>query len=90
MLARLIPDRFVAMLLATIVFATVLPAQGGAVPVISATANIAIFSLFFFHGLRIAHDAVWNGLRHWPRHVASMACDRIADGQQRGDHPTSW
>lgn len=72
MLARLIPDRFVAMLLATIVFATVLPAQGGAVPVISATANIAIFSLFFFHGLRIAHDAVWNGLRHWRLQLAVL------------------
>ena len=65
MLARLIPDRFVLMLLATIAVATLIPAEGGAVPAISAAANIAIFSLFFFHGLRIAHDAVWNGVRHW-------------------------
>ena len=72
MLARLIPDRFVLMLLATIAVATLFPAEGGAVPAISAAANIAIFSLFFFHGLRIAHDAVWNGVRHWRLQLAVL------------------
>ncbi|MFM7028128.1 MAG: bile acid:sodium symporter family protein [Chakrabartia sp.] len=73
MLARLIPDRFVLMLLATIALASLIPAKGSAVPIISALANVAIFSLFFFHGLRIAREAVWAGLRHWRLQLAVLA-----------------
>ena len=72
MFARLIPDRFILMLLATIALASLVPARGGAVPLISALANIAIFSLFFFHGLRIAGAAVWAGLRHWRLQLAVL------------------
>ncbi len=72
MLARLIPDRFILMLLAMIALASVLPARGSAVPIISSAANVAIFSLFFFHGLRIAPDAVLAGLRHWRLQLAVL------------------
>lgn len=65
MLARLIPDKFILLLLATIGLATLLPAHGQGLAVVSTISNVAIFSLFFFHGLRLAHDAVWAGLRHW-------------------------
>ena len=65
MLARLIPDKFILLLLATVGLATLLPAHGQGLSIVSAISNIAIFSLFFFHGLRLAHEAVWAGLRHW-------------------------
>ena len=72
MLARLLPDRFVLLLIVTIGVASLLTVRGFAVPIVSALANIAIFSLFFFHGLRIAHDAVWAGLRHWRLQLAVL------------------
>lgn len=72
MLARLIPDKFILILLATIGLATLLPAQGQGLALVSTIANIAIFSLFFFHGLRLAHDAVWSGLKHWRLQMAVL------------------
>lgn len=72
MFVRLIPDRFILLLLGTIALASLVPVRGGAVPIVSAIANAAIFSLFFFHGLRIAHEAVWAGLRHWRLQLAVL------------------
>jgi sodium/bile acid cotransporter 7 len=72
MLARLIPDKFILLLLATIGAATLFPAQGKGMLVVSAIANIAIFSLFFFHGLRLSHEAVWAGLKHWRLQLAVL------------------
>lgn len=72
MLARLIPDKFILLLLATIGLATLLPAQGRGLALVSTIANIAIFSLFFFHGLRLAHEAVWAGLKHWRLQLAVL------------------
>lgn len=72
MLARLIPDKFILLLLATIALATLLPAQGRGLALVSTIANIAIFSLFFFHGLRLAHEAVWAGLKHWRLQLAVL------------------
>lgn len=73
MFARFLPDRFILMLLATIAVASLLPARGGAVPILSGLANIAIFSLFFFHGLRIAGASVVAGLRHWRLQLGVLA-----------------
>lgn len=73
MFARFLPDRFILMLLATIAVANLLPARGGAVPILSGLANIAIFSLFFFHGLRIAGASVVAGLRHWRLQLGVLA-----------------
>jgi solute carrier family 10 (sodium/bile acid cotransporter), member 7 len=72
-LARLIPDRFILILLAVIVAASLLPARGTGLVAVSALSNIAIFSLFFFHGLRLAHEAVWAGLKHWRLQAAVLA-----------------
>ena len=72
MLARLIPDKFILLLLATIGVATLFPAQGRGLAVVSTIANIAIFSLFFFHGLRLSHEAVWAGLKHWRLQLAVL------------------
>lgn len=73
MLARLIPDKFILLLLATVGLATLLPAHGQGLAIVSVISNVAIFSLFFFHGLRLAHEAVWAGLRHWRLQLSVLA-----------------
>ncbi len=73
MLKRFIPDTFILILLTAIAFATLLPAQGPVLDIVSVISNLAIFSLFFFHGLRLAHSAVWQGLRHWRLQLAVLA-----------------
>lgn len=72
MLARLIPDRFILMLFAVIGLATLLPAQGSALVVVATISNMAIFALFFFHGLRLSRDAVLAGVRHWKLQAAVL------------------
>jgi solute carrier family 10 (sodium/bile acid cotransporter), member 7 len=73
MLARLIPDRFILMLLGVITLASFLPARGSMLSTVSTVSNIAIFSLFFFHGLRLSREAVWAGIRHWRLQLAIVA-----------------
>jgi len=73
MLSRLLPDKFILILLGTIALATLLPAHGSGLKLASTLSNIAIFSLFFFHGLRLAHEAVWAGLKHWRLQLAVLA-----------------
>ena len=65
MLKRLIPDPFIIILLGVVVFAALLPAKGIALDGVGILSNAAIFALFFFHGLRLSHSAVWSGLKHW-------------------------
>lgn len=72
MLARLIPDRFILILFAVIALATWLPAQGRALGVVATISNIAIFTLFFFHGLRLSREAVLAGVRHWRLQLAVL------------------
>jgi solute carrier family 10 (sodium/bile acid cotransporter), member 7 len=73
MIRRLIPDAFILLLLAVIALASGIPAKGPALDVIGGLSNVAIFSLFFFHGLRLARQAVWDGLRHWRLQIAIFA-----------------
>jgi solute carrier family 10 (sodium/bile acid cotransporter), member 7 len=73
MLARLIPDRFVLILLGVIVLASFLPAQGSTLSAVSTASNIAIFTLFFSHGLRLSREAVWTGIKHWRLQLAIVA-----------------
>jgi solute carrier family 10 (sodium/bile acid cotransporter), member 7 len=72
MLNRLIPDRFILLLLATIALASVFPARDRGLEIASSLSNAAIFSLFFFHGLRLAPEAVWTGLKHWRLQLAVL------------------
>jgi sodium/bile acid cotransporter 7 len=74
MLSRLIPDKFILLLLATIAVAANFPVSGDGARVATHVSNAAIFSLFFFHGLRIAPAAVWDGLKHWKLQLAVLAC----------------
>ena len=70
MFTRLIPDRFILTLLGVIILASVLPARGLTLSTVSTLSNMAIFSLFFFHGLRLSREAVWAGIRHWRLQLA--------------------
>jgi sodium/bile acid cotransporter 7 len=72
MLARLIPDRFILLLLATIGLASQFPASGRGLAIAGVVSNVAIFSLFFFHGLRLSSQAVLDGVTHWRLQLAVL------------------
>ena len=65
MLRRLFPDPFIFILLSVVLAASLFPAKGEALAVAGRVSNVAIFSLFFFHGLRLPRQAVVDGLKHW-------------------------
>jgi len=65
MFARIFADRFVMLLLATILLASVLPVRGAAAEVASLISLAAIFLLFFLNGVRLPRHEVMNGVRNW-------------------------
>ena len=65
MLSRLFPDRFVPVLLATILLASLLPVRGAAVPVAEGVSTAAIVLLFFLNGVRLPRDEVLHSIRNW-------------------------
>lgn len=65
MLARIFPDRFVPVLFATILIASLLPVRGEAVPVAQGVSTAAIVLLFFLNGVRLPRDEVLHGIRNW-------------------------
>jgi len=65
MLSRIFPDRFVPILLATILLASLLPVRGSAVPVAQGLSTAAIVFLFFLNGVRLPRDEVLHGIRNW-------------------------
>lgn len=71
-LHRLLPDRFIMVLVATLVAATLLPATGGLLVAIGWVSNAAIFTLFFLHGARLSPAAVAAGARHWRLQLAIL------------------
>lgn len=58
MISRLIPDRFVLMLLGAIVLGWVLPVHGRGLAIAQNISFISIFALFFLHGLRLPRQEV--------------------------------
>lgn len=73
MLQRLVPDRFVLILLATIALASVLPVAGRAAEIAGLISMIAIFILFFLHGLRLPRAEVVTAIRNWRLQAAIFA-----------------
>jgi sodium/bile acid cotransporter 7 len=65
MLARIFPDRFVPVLLATILIASLAPVRGEAVPIAQGISTAAIILLFFMNGVRLPRDEVLHGIRNW-------------------------
>lgn len=72
LLHRFLPDRFIMILVATLVVATLLPATGGVLTAIGWASNAAIFVLFFLHGARLSPAAVVAGARHWRLQLAIL------------------
>ncbi len=71
-MTRLIPDRFVLMLLGALVTAWLLPARGGALAVLQDGIFIGIFLLFFLHGLRLPRGEVVKATRGWRAQSAML------------------
>ena len=65
MFVRIFADRFVLLLLATILLASVLPVRGAAAETASLVSSAAIFLLFFLNGVRLPRDEVLHGVRNW-------------------------
>lgn len=73
MLARIFPDRFVPVLLATTILASLLPVRGAAVPVAQAISTMAVILLFFLNGVRLPRDEVLHGVRNWKLQGGALA-----------------
>lgn len=66
-------EPFVLTLLGTVLLATLLPARGGFALFAGYVADAGIVLLFFLHGAKLSRDAIWQGLRNWPLHLAVLA-----------------
>jgi sodium/bile acid cotransporter 7 len=69
-ISRLSPDVFVLALAGTVAAATLLPCQGISARIFGTLGVLAIGSLFFLQGARLARDAVVAGLTNWRLHLA--------------------
>ncbi len=65
MLSRIFADRFVLLLLGTIILASILPVRGEAADVAALISSAAIFLLFLLNGVRLPRDEVLHGVRNW-------------------------
>lgn len=72
-LARLRPDTFTLLLIATVALASLLPAHGAFAAGFDGATKIAIALLFFFHGARLSSQAVLAGITHWRLHLTVAA-----------------
>ncbi len=70
MLQRIFPDRFVPVLLATVLLATLLPVKGTMVPFAGGVATGAVVLLFLLHGIRLPREEVLGALANWRLHGA--------------------
>lgn len=70
LLDKLMPDRFIPVLLATVALAAWLPAEGTALAWLSVASIAAIVLLFFVHGARLSRQAVIGGLTRFRLHLA--------------------
>lgn len=78
LLRRLLPDRFILLLLATVVAATLIPARGQVLVAIGWISNAAIFLLFFLHGARLSPQAVLDGAKRWRLQAAVLGFGYVA------------
>jgi sodium/bile acid cotransporter 7 len=65
LLSRLIPDRFILILLATIALASLLPVQGTQVAAAGIAQSAAVFVVFLLHGIRLPRHEVVAGVANW-------------------------
>jgi len=72
-LSLLRPDRFTLALVATAIIATLLPATGGAAPILKAAIVSSVALLFFLQGARLSREAIIQGAVHWRLHLMVFA-----------------
>jgi sodium/bile acid cotransporter 7 len=73
MLKRLLPDRFVLWLLAAILLGSLVPVSGHAAAAVDSFTFVAIFALFFLHGVRLPREALLSGVTDWRLHLAILS-----------------
>lgn len=74
---RFLPDNFTLCLIAVVIFASLLPAEGDAAVIVGWVTNFAIGLLFFMHGAKLSREAVWAGMTHWRLHLLVFSCTFI-------------
>ena len=67
---RFLPDRFVMLLLLSVLIASLLPAHGQGLVAFGWITNLAVALLFFLHGARLSREAIIAGITHWRLHSA--------------------
>ncbi len=73
MLKALLPDRFIAALIGTVVLASVVPCHGAWSVVLADLTIAAIAVMFFLQGARLSRQATVAGLVHWRLHLTILA-----------------
>lgn len=69
---RALVDPYIAMLIGTVVLASLLPPRGWGATFFDGLATAAIVALFFLHGAKLSRAAVWDGARKWKLHTAVL------------------
>src|SRR6202795_2549884 len=62
-------DKFLAAILLTVAFATVMPARGEAAEAVAWLTHAATALLFFMHGAKLSPELAFLGARHWRLHT---------------------
>ena len=78
MLSRLIPDRFVLLLLGAVLLGWLLPVSGQGLSIAQTASFISIFALFFLHGLRLPRQEVVKAARSWKLQGAMLVFSFVA------------
>ncbi|MDL9936583.1 bile acid:sodium symporter family protein [Gordonia sp. ABSL1-1] len=71
-------DGFVLSILAAVVIAAFLPAEGATADILDWVVTIAIGALFFLYGTRLHPREALDGLRHWRLHLTILAFTFVA------------
>jgi sodium/bile acid cotransporter 7 len=58
-------DWYLVLLMATVLFAAMLPARGDAAIWVTRGVYVAVAALFLFYGARLKPEAIWAGMSHW-------------------------
>lgn len=72
--SRLLPDNFTLTLVAVVLTATFLPAQGQVAVAFDWITDLAIALLFFLHGAKLSRQAIVAGAGHWRLHSLVFLC----------------
>ncbi len=78
MISRLIPDRFVLLLLGAVLLGWLLPVSGAGLPVAQNISFVGIFALFFLHGLKLPREEVKRAAKGWRLQAAMLGFTFIA------------